>query len=138
MKSINENTDEEITALRRGVSLRLRTARESKGLTQLEMGHFLNLTAQGYAKYEKGADVKSHILLQLCAILQCSPSWLLGFKEVGANLPPESKLLQELIEIYEILNKKGHQRLIEYARDLKNHHHYSFSTELSSNDRKDT
>jgi transcriptional regulator with XRE-family HTH domain len=103
------------------ISLRLKTAREGKGLTQKDMGQLLGMSAQGYARYEKGSDIRSTLLLQLCAILECSPSWLLGIKDVGSSLPPESELLSQLIELYYCLNKKGQKYLIDFTELLASH-----------------
>ncbi len=120
-------TEDSSQALAKETGLRLKAARLAKGLTQLDMGNHFNMTAQGYAKYERGKnELKSTMIVKICAVLECSPSWLLGVEEEGMLLPPESKLLQNLKVAFELLNNAGQKRVVEFAEDLAGNSKYHY------------
>lgn len=97
---------------------RLKQARESKSLTQKQMAEFLGITPNAYQLYEYGNEISSGRIVQICAILECSPNWLLGVKDTGRQLEPESLLLRELKREFARLNPKGQQKVVDYAKDV--------------------
>ncbi len=117
-KTARERDDKEAGA-------RLAEARNAKGLTQKQMADEFGLTPQGWANYEYGREMKTSMIKQVCAILECSPSWLLGITEEGEHLPPESPLLKALKESFEQLNIKGQKKVVGYAEDLTGNVEYT-------------
>ncbi len=99
-------------------SNRLIQAREAKGLTQADMARELKMTQQSYFHYEHGREMKASMIVKVCAILECSPGWLIGHEEEGQHLPPESPLLKRLKEAFNELNNKGQKKVVGYAEDL--------------------
>ena len=97
---------------------RIKCAREAKKLTQQQMADYFGITKQGWQNYEYGREMKSGMIVQVCAILECSPSWLLGIKDEGMHLPPESELLKALKAEFEKLNDKGQKKAVENTHDL--------------------
>lgn len=104
---------------------RLAEARKAKGLTQSQMADTFGLTVQGYQNYEYGQEMKSGMIVQVCAILECSPSWLLGVAEEGQQLPPDSPLLMRLKSAFEQLNPTGQTKVVDYAEDLTGNETYA-------------
>ena len=104
---------------------RLAAARKAKGLTQSQMADMFGLTIQGYQNYEYGQEMKSGMIVQVCAILECSPSWLLGVAEEGQQLPPDSPLLMRLKAAFEQLNPTGQTKVVDYAEDLTGNETYA-------------
>lgn len=97
---------------------RLASARKAKGFTQEQMASLFGITKQAYQNYEYGREMKSSMIVKICAVLECSPSWLLGIKESGQYLAPESPLLVALKVAFEELNDKGKRKVVTYAEDL--------------------
>ena len=104
---------------------RLRTARLEKDYKQREMGDFIGTSYQNYGRFERGAEIRGTLLIKFCAILDCAPSWLLGIKEDGMRLPPESKLLKELKSAFELLNKEGQKKSIDFTNVLTHAEEYT-------------
>ena len=97
---------------------RLATARRAKGYTQKQMAEIFGITQQGYRYFEHGRQIKSLMLVKLCSILECSPSWLLGVKEEGQHLEPEDPIMARLNAACDKLNDKGKKKVADYAEDL--------------------
>lgn len=97
---------------------RLVLAREAKGLSQADIAKKLKMSQQAYHPYEHGREMKASMIKQVCAILECSPSWLLGITDEGQQLPPESPLLVALKEAFSQLNDNGQRKVVGYAEDL--------------------
>lgn len=58
---------------------RLKQLRESKGLSQEEMGKYLGITRQAYGKYEKGTSEPDHkTLVKLSKYFSVTTDFLLG------------------------------------------------------------
>lgn len=113
---------------------RLAMAREAKGLSQGKMASMLGMTQQAYHNYEHGREMKASMICKVCAILECSPSWLLGIDDDGMDVPPESPLMRELRSAFERLNKKGQQKVVGYANDLTGNVEYRVSVKKSDED----
>lgn len=97
---------------------RLKKAREAKSLTQKQMAEILGITSNAYQLYEYGNEISSGRLVQICAVLECSPNWLLGVKDTGMNLPPESALLKALKEAFERLSEPGQREAVKRVQEL--------------------
>lgn len=97
---------------------RLKQARESLTITQKAMAKALGITTQAYQNYEYGKEISSGRIIQICAILECSPNWLLGVKEEGAHLPPDSLLLRQLKEAFAQLSDEGQQEAVKRVQEL--------------------
>jgi transcriptional regulator with XRE-family HTH domain len=115
---------------KREIGKRLKMARENKKLSQQDMGDLLKTSYQNYARYEKGADIKSTLLIKFCAILECSPNWLLGIEDEGQHLPPESPLLQELKKAFELLNREGQKQAMTQVSILAGNPAYRISAKI--------
>lgn len=116
---MDKTTDKkQIESQRRDISQRLASARKSKGYTQSQMADLFGISQTAYQKYEYGREIKSTMLVKLCTIFECSPSWLLGLKEEGQHLAPEDPIMARLRATCEILNDKGKKKVADYADDV--------------------
>ena len=106
---------------------RLAAARKAKGFTQKRMGDYFGITQVAWQNYEYGREMKSSMIKQVCAILECSPSWLLGISDDGQQLPPESPLLIALKDSFAHLNDAGQRKVVGYAEDLAGNAEYRVS-----------
>ena len=104
------------------IAARLVKAREAKGMSGAQLARKLGMSQQKYHPYEHEREMKSSMITQVCAILECSPSWLLGMDDEGMHLPKESELLKAL---------KAESKKI----DSQNEYSYDDSP-LSSDERK--
>lgn len=61
---------------------RLKCARKSKGLTQIQIAEQLGITQKSYQRMETGNhDLKMSTICKLCKTLEISADWLLGIGE---------------------------------------------------------
>lgn len=97
---------------------RLRQAREMVGLRQEDVAKKLGLTTTAYQNYEYGREISSGRLVQICAVLECSPNWLLGYHDEGMRLAPDSLLLHQLREAFDQLNDEGKQEAVKRVQNL--------------------
>ena len=97
---------------------RLRKAREEIGLSQKDMADAIGITPGAYQNYEYGKEISSGRILQICAVLECSPNWLLGYHDKGRHLPPDSLLLKQLKEAFVLLNGEGQQEAVKRVQEL--------------------
>ena len=100
------------------ITARLIEAREAKGLSGAQLARLLGMSQQKYHPYEHEREMKASMIVQVCAVLECSPSWLLGVQEEGPHLPPESELLKALKREFAKLNNRGQQKAVDNTRDL--------------------
>lgn len=86
------------------MSDRIKERRMAMGMTQEELGEKLGLQKSAIAKYENGRveNIKRTVIKQMADVLECSPSYLLGFdaeysrsdlKEIVISDPNDIKLL---------------------------------------------
>lgn len=108
---------------------RLRIAREEKGWSQQEFARRLGMSQQKYHPYEHGREMKTGMLVKVCAVLECSPNWLLGVKESGMHLEPDSLLLHQLKEAFNRLNEEGQQEAVKRVTELSELPRYTESGE---------
>lgn len=97
---------------------RLKEARKAKRATQKEIADNLGMTANAYQLYEYGHEISSGRLVQICAILECSPNWLLGVRDEGMQLPPDSLLLRRLKEAFDSMNTEGQNEAVKRVEEL--------------------
>ena len=97
---------------------RLKAAREEKGWSQAEIASKLGMSQQKYHPYEHGRELKSGMILSVCAILECSPNWLLGYHDTGMHLAPDSLLLKQLKDAFNQLNSQGQQEAVKRVQEL--------------------
>lgn len=113
---------------------RLKQARESLGLSQKEVADQLALTTTAYQNYEYGREISSGRLIQICAVLECSPNWLLGYHDQGMHLAPDSLLLKQLKDAFNALNEQGQQEAVKRARELTKLDEYTEKKNASAGD----
>jgi transcriptional regulator with XRE-family HTH domain len=97
---------------------RIAQARRKEGYTQRQMAEMFGISEVAWRNYEKGRELKSGMIVEICAILKCSPNWLLGVSEEGACLHEDSLLLRQLRMVFDELNAEGQKKVVDYARDL--------------------
>ena len=86
------------------LSANLKAARRKSGFTQDDVASFLNVKRQTYSAYERGASVPDAITLQkLAEQFSVTADYLLTGKEPYT----QSEDVKELVENYEMLDKKG-------------------------------
>lgn len=69
------------------MGVRIKELRERKELTQEELGNMLGLGKSAIAKYENGRveNIKRSIIEQISEILECKPSYLMGWEDEEAQ-----------------------------------------------------
>lgn len=107
------------------VGMRLRNKRESLGLNQSDVAKAIGVSTGAYQNYEYGKEISSGRILQICAVLKCSPNWLLGYSDEGEHLAEGSLMLHQLREAFDALNEVGQQKVAEYAQDLTHNPAYT-------------
>lgn len=93
-------------------------AREAMGFSGAQLASRLGMSQQRYYPYEHDREMKATMIVKVCAILECSPSWLLGVKDQGQALPPESELLKSLKREFAKLNASGQKKAVEDVGEL--------------------
>lgn len=116
------------------IGKRLRDKRESLGLNQNEVAKEIGISTGAYQNYEYGKEISSGRILQICAVLRCSPNWLLGYSEEGAHLADDSLMLHQLREAFEMLNEVGQQKVAEYAQDIAQNPAYTGQVKNGASD----
>lgn len=100
------------------IGKRLRNKRESLGLNQSEVAKEIGISTGAYQNYEYGKEISSGRILQICAVLKCSPNWLLGYSKEGAHLAEGSLMLHQLRAAFEMLNEVGQQEAVKRVQEL--------------------
>ena len=99
---------------------RIKARRKMVHLTQDEFGELLGVQKSAVAKWENGRveNIKRSTIQRMAQILECSPTYLLGFDEDNADsiqlTAPESYMLQ----VFRNLNQEGQDKVMEYAQLL--------------------
>ena len=82
----------------------LKVARRNAGFTQDDVALHLNVKRQTYSAYERGASVPDALtLFKLADYFNVTADYLL----TGKELHVQSEEIKELIENFEVLDKKG-------------------------------
>lgn len=105
---------------------RLKSFRESLGLTQEEFGKSLNIAKSTYNNYETGVrDPKSDFWIAVAQKYNVTIDYLMGFSddphkptEGTKKAPLYSSEAMHLLELYRNLNDEGQEKLLDYADDL--------------------
>lgn len=121
---------------------RIRYARKHRKYTQLQLADMIGAKHNSISGWENNnhlPDVDS--LERICEVLNIRPNWILGkdnimidddnelhvtdieFHEINpidASFDAVSDCSTKLLEIYQSLNQKGKDKLIDYASDLIN------------------
>lgn len=100
---------------------RLRQAREQSGLTQQDLAEKLGITKSAIGNYENGvSSPKWDVLLKIFDVLKVEPNFLyqdsfsLETPETSPLTPQQSALLSS----FDLLNKEGQQKALDYVDDL--------------------
>lgn len=73
------------------IGLRLRSLRESKGMTQEEVGKRIGVTKATVNRYETGEiDIKRTIAIKLADILDTTPSYIMGWDDEPGKIDKKS------------------------------------------------
>lgn len=98
---------------------RIKERRLAMGFTQEELAEKLGLQKSAIAKYENGRveNIKRSIISKMSDILECSPSYLMGWSEADhiVKLDDNEELL---IESYRSIPVESKRRLMKYASTL--------------------
>jgi len=113
---------------------RLAEARKKKHYTQKQMAEIFEITEVAWRNYEKGRELRSGMIISICAVLECSPNWLLGYSEEGAHLAENSLMLRQLREAFDSLNAVGQQKVAEYAQDIAQNPAYTGQVKNGASD----
>ena len=97
---------------------RVRECRIKKGMTQTELAEKLGYKSKSSITHiESGRDIPRGMVAELAAVLDTTPSHLMGWDE----LPPASPLTtpeQQLLDLFRQLNAEGQQIVIDCAVGL--------------------
>lgn len=100
------------------IGQRLANARMARGYTQKQMAEVFGISDVAWRNYEKGRELKSGMIVQICAILECSPNWLLGINDEGMTLSHDDPHLKSLIELWNELSTDGQREALRRVREL--------------------
>lgn len=120
---------------------RIKTRRRKMGLTQEALARALGLQKAAVAKYEGGQvqNIKRHVILKMAEVLDCSPSYLMGWSEAlhedtasenprfdSADirvLSTDNENIAEdasfLLEVFSSMDENRRGMILEYCRHLK-------------------
>lgn len=95
---------------------RIKERRKAMHLTQEEFGQKFGVQKSAVAKWENGRveNIKRSTIQQMAEILDCSPSYLLGFEEA----PELDDLEQKILEVYRTLPDSKKLALYEFVKSL--------------------
>lgn len=93
---------------------KIRQLRESNHLTMEEFGSRIGVGKSAVNKYEKGKveNLKRTTIEQICKAFNVTPEWLLGMDE------PSSAYADKIMELLNMLNEEGQEKVAEYVADL--------------------
>ena len=85
---------------------RIYTARQAKGLKQLEIGQKLGMSQANYSNIESGKqDISVALIVEIASILDVSIAWLIG-ENIISQLTDEECLEMENYKNY-LISKRG-------------------------------
>lgn len=98
------------------MSERIKERRIFMGYTQEELGEKLGLQKSAIAKYENGRveNIKRSVIANMAKILDCSPSYLMGWEDKEQQKEDSSKIIQ----YYKMLNGIGKHVATERVKEL--------------------
>lgn len=102
---------------------RIRQRRIELGYTQEELANLLGLQKSAIAKYENGRveNIKRTVILKMAEVLECSPSYLMGWEETKVKSDMEKLSPREHSHIltYRSLTDPGKDRVDTYTDKVK-------------------
>ncbi len=82
------------------IGFRIRAARKAKRLNQTEFAELLNKSLRTVQKYESGEiEVSVAVIKEIARVLECSPSYLLGWDEENKVLANFSDVVRFVFEL---------------------------------------
>lgn len=109
------------------IGLRIRSAREMRGLTLDDIATSVGVARSTVQRYEKGsiAKIKLPVLQSIAGALNVNPNWLIGNTDDPTSAIPQYSAAstltaaeQQLVNDYRSLNEEGQDKVSEYAADL--------------------
>lgn len=94
---------------------RIKERRLSMGYTQEELGEKLGLQKSAIAKYENGRveNIKRSVIAQMAKVLECSPSYLMGWEAVPGEEPQHQDTDQAVLDLYHRLDSTDQAKVVE-------------------------
>lgn len=121
---------------------RIKYLRETKKITQEELGKLVGVNKATINRYETGTiDIKRTIAIKLAKVFNCSPAYIMGWddeptKENTLPVPKDKEIKIDEVEMlanYRRLNALGKEKAQEYMTDLTENEKYTaLDTELKS------
>lgn len=95
------------------IGLRIRAARKAKRLNQTEFAELLNKSLRTVQKYESGEiEVSVAVIKEISKVLECSPSYLLGWDE-------ENKVLANFSDVVRFIFELDNTNELKFNIDIK-------------------
>lgn len=95
------------------IGLRIRAARKTKRLNQTEFAELLNKSLRTVQKYESGEiEVSVAVIKEISKVLECSPSYLLGWDE-------ENKVLANFSDVVRFIFELDNTNELKFNIDIK-------------------
>ena len=109
---------------------KIREARKSKKLTQRQFAELIDAKHNSVSNWENNQNKPDPDTIErICGVLDISPSYLLGTKDLETSITDKEK---ELLSYYNQLNDLGKDKLINDAEDLTHNTKYCSVVELPS------
>ncbi|MDA3733612.1 helix-turn-helix transcriptional regulator [Niameybacter massiliensis] len=102
--------------------IRIKELRNEKGLSQEELGNFLNIQKSAISKYERGAlEPNKTMLIKMSEFFNCSVDYLLGLSDVRnadriLNSVSDDKVLADFTK--ELMERESMQLLFKQSKNL--------------------
>ena len=95
------------------IGLRIRAARKAKRLNQTEFAELLNKSLRTVQKYESGEiEVSVAVIKEISKVLECSPSYILGWDE-------ENKVLANFSDVVRFIFELDNTNELKFNIDIK-------------------
>ena len=95
------------------IGLRIRAARKAKRLNQTEFAELFNKSLRTVQKYESGEiEVSVAVIKEISKVLECSPSYLLGWDE-------ENKVLANFSDVVRFIFELDNTNELKFNIDIK-------------------
>lgn len=95
------------------IGLRIRAARKAKRLNQTEFAELLNKSLRTVQKYESGEiEVSVAVIKEIAKVLECSPSYILGWDE-------ENKVLANFSDVVRFIFELDNTNELKFNIDIK-------------------
>lgn len=117
------------------MSERIKERRIFMGYTQEELGEKLGLQKSAIAKYENGRveNIKRSVIANMARLLECSPSYLMGWDTEEQSKEVSSKIMQ----YYDQLNDIGKHEAEKRVAELTHLPQYTLEIKAAHNDHID-